>query len=554
MSRIGQLSAATGSRIIASVRGPSDLGSSPGLPGVPSPSTVPDPNVLMSITTAPSLTARNPATGEELGQVPVTPPAAVAGIVARARTAQTGLASHTLERTPRPPAPLVGDPGPGRRRLGRRPAGRGRQAGRRGDGRRGRADPRRPAVDGSQRGTGAGWIADRAGLAALAADAAGSAGMAADRCRRRHRDLELPAVPDRPGAGPGARGGQRRGVEAIGAGPARRPAAPGQSGGGRIPGRAGGRRAGRAGGRSGAGRHHPSTRDTSPAASRTADESCRPWQAVAFRRWRNFPGSTRRSSCPMLRSKPTARALAWAAFSQRGADLRRGQARLRCRAATRMPSAGPSGSPTEARSLRVGDPAAGDVEVGPLITEAARDRFDGQVRAAIAAGAQVLAGGAPWPGPGAFYAPTVLIADPENESRLNRPWPAASGRWCWYAPCPMPTGPSPLPTPASSGCRRASGDAIVVPREPSRGGSRPGPSRSTTPLRPRPARPLRSAGSRLAASVGFTACSACVSSPVHRSFSTVAPAGFAPSFSRIPAAPSTTAMRAYRRLFHPRGH
>ena len=61
-----------------------------------------------------------------------------------------------------------------------------------------------------------------------------------------------------------------------------------------------------------------------------------------------------------------------------------------------------------ARSLRVGNPCAGEVDVGPLISEAARDRFHASIEAAIEAGAKVLAGGQAVDGPGSFYQPTVL--------------------------------------------------------------------------------------------------------------------------------------------------
>ena len=72
-----------------------------------------------------------------------------------------------------------------------------------------------------------------------------------------------------------------------------------------------------------------------------------------------------------------------------------------------------------ARALRVGDPSKGDVDVGPMISEAARGRFDASIRSAEAAGARLLAGGRPLDGPGWFYEPSVLLAhDPEPEKRL----------------------------------------------------------------------------------------------------------------------------------------
>ncbi len=70
-----------------------------------------------------------------------------------------------------------------------------------------------------------------------------------------------------------------------------------------------------------------------------------------------------------------------------------------------------------ARALRVGDPASAGVDLGPMITASARDRFHATIRASIDAGAVVLSGGEPLDGPGHFYPPTVLIAhsaEPED--------------------------------------------------------------------------------------------------------------------------------------------
>jgi acyl-CoA reductase-like NAD-dependent aldehyde dehydrogenase len=72
-----------------------------------------------------------------------------------------------------------------------------------------------------------------------------------------------------------------------------------------------------------------------------------------------------------------------------------------------------------ARALRVGNPAAGPVDCGPMISESARARFHRTIQATIDAGAQRLAGGTLLPGPGWFYPPTVLLADaPGPESVL----------------------------------------------------------------------------------------------------------------------------------------
>src|SRR5919198_5601149 len=58
--------------------------------------------------------------------------------------------------------------------------------------------------------------------------------------------------------------------------------------------------------------------------------------------------------------------------------------------------------------LVVGDPFADDTDLGPLVSPQQRDRVDGFVRRALEAGAQVLAGGRPVGGPGAFYEPTGI--------------------------------------------------------------------------------------------------------------------------------------------------
>jgi succinate-semialdehyde dehydrogenase/glutarate-semialdehyde dehydrogenase len=60
------------------------------------------------------------------------------------------------------------------------------------------------------------------------------------------------------------------------------------------------------------------------------------------------------------------------------------------------------------RAARVGDPRDESTEVGPLARRDLCDALDAQVRASVARGARVLVGGAPAPGPGAFYPPTLL--------------------------------------------------------------------------------------------------------------------------------------------------
>ncbi|MCB9701816.1 MAG: aldehyde dehydrogenase family protein [Myxococcales bacterium] len=63
-----------------------------------------------------------------------------------------------------------------------------------------------------------------------------------------------------------------------------------------------------------------------------------------------------------------------------------------------------------ARGLRSGDPTIDPhIDLGPMVVPAQRDLVQRHVDEAVAAGARVLCGGAPSPGPGNFYPPTVLV-------------------------------------------------------------------------------------------------------------------------------------------------
>src|SRR5204863_4524675 len=73
----------------------------------------------------------------------------------------------------------------------------------------------------------------------------------------------------------------------------------------------------------------------------------------------------------------------------------------------------------ETERLRVGDPALGSVEVGPMTLERQRDIVERHVADAVAKGARVLSGGARTPGPGWFYPPTVL-ADVDHSMDVMR--------------------------------------------------------------------------------------------------------------------------------------
>jgi acyl-CoA reductase-like NAD-dependent aldehyde dehydrogenase len=62
----------------------------------------------------------------------------------------------------------------------------------------------------------------------------------------------------------------------------------------------------------------------------------------------------------------------------------------------------------KAKSIRVGDPTHPATQMGPMARVDLRDSLHKQVEGSIAKGAQVLCGGKPVEGKGAFYTPTVL--------------------------------------------------------------------------------------------------------------------------------------------------
>jgi succinate-semialdehyde dehydrogenase/glutarate-semialdehyde dehydrogenase len=73
----------------------------------------------------------------------------------------------------------------------------------------------------------------------------------------------------------------------------------------------------------------------------------------------------------------------------------------------------------EAKAIRLGDPAGGAGEVGPMTLERQRRVVEEHVRDAVAKGARVLTGGAAPDGPGWFYPPTVLT-DVDHTMRVMR--------------------------------------------------------------------------------------------------------------------------------------
>ncbi len=62
----------------------------------------------------------------------------------------------------------------------------------------------------------------------------------------------------------------------------------------------------------------------------------------------------------------------------------------------------------QTRALKVGDPMQRETRIGPLARHDLREQLAEQVRDTVAAGAKLLLGGDTLPGPGAYFAPTVV--------------------------------------------------------------------------------------------------------------------------------------------------
>jgi acyl-CoA reductase-like NAD-dependent aldehyde dehydrogenase len=71
----------------------------------------------------------------------------------------------------------------------------------------------------------------------------------------------------------------------------------------------------------------------------------------------------------------------------------------------------------KARAVKVGDPLDPETQMGSLISQAHRDRVHGYVEQGRAQGAEVVLGGEPGEGPGAFY-PATVIAGVDNEMSI----------------------------------------------------------------------------------------------------------------------------------------
>jgi aminobutyraldehyde dehydrogenase len=74
-----------------------------------------------------------------------------------------------------------------------------------------------------------------------------------------------------------------------------------------------------------------------------------------------------------------------------------------------------------ASTIRFGDPSGAEMEIGPLISQAQRERVAGFVeRAASASHIEVVTGGRPGPGSGFFYEPTVIAGARQQDEIVRR--------------------------------------------------------------------------------------------------------------------------------------
>ncbi len=331
-------------------------------------------------------------------------------------------------------------------------------------------------MDGPPRRRRPGRSMDRAVVAAMAAHVGRAVPMGAvtassacsapgtTRCSSTHRRSRRPSRP-----------GMRVVFKASESGAALRREAAGEPRRSRGSRGAGRRRAGRARRLAAPWSNRRSTRRCSPGGSRTAGRCWPPWAAGASRPWPSSPGSIRRSSCPTRPSNRPVRCLTWAAFVGCGQT---------CVAVKRVYVVGDPGPwadalAASARALRVGDPSAPGIDVGPDdLGEGARatPRHD--------RGGEVPRAPRCWPaaGPstsdGWFYPPTVLLAD---SRRRRMPWPARSVRSWSSAASPTAPRPCAPPIAARSRCRPASGAATPGRPRTWRASSRRAWSPSTTP-------------------------------------------------------------------------
>ena len=121
-------------------------------------------------------------------------------------------------------------------------------------------------------------------------------------------------------------------------------------------------------------------------------------------------------------------------------------------------------------SRRTGDPTDPATQLGPLARADLRDKLHAQVTASTRRGARVLLGGSPLPGPGFYYAPTVLTdvgsGMPAYEEELFGPALRSS-------PCATRPRPCAWRTTRSTGWARRSSPAAAPGRAASSRSSKP---------------------------------------------------------------------------------
>jgi 1-pyrroline dehydrogenase len=71
-------------------------------------------------------------------------------------------------------------------------------------------------------------------------------------------------------------------------------------------------------------------------------------------------------------------------------------------------------------SLKVGDPAAADTDMGPLVSEEQLERVSGFVERARKAGSEIATGGARIKRPGSWYEPTIVLPPGPDAEIVNR--------------------------------------------------------------------------------------------------------------------------------------
>ena len=388
-----------------------------------------------------------PRPGPRSGRVPATPPGAARRDRRARRRRRRGWSRRGWRGRRQVARPVVADPQPRRRRWADRSARRSASRG-----------SRRWAATSSRRSTRSDGRSSTAG-SALADQRIGPAwqrwllmppGRVPVGTVRRGRDarhLELPAVPQRAADRPGLAAGNAVVWKASELAPLCGREAGAEPGGGRASRGTGHGRLRRAGGRPGAGGVATWTRGCSPAGSTTAVTCWRRW-APGIPAVAELSGFDPAIVLPDAPLESTVRGLTWAAFVGCGQT---------CVAVKRVyvvgdPAPWAEALAAAARALRVGDPAARAIDVGPMISPTGRERFHRTVQRGRAGGRRPGRGRAARRGvvlsadrpPGRLaepedvlagaFGPVVVVRGVAREAdavdaanRSRSPWPPASG-------------------------------------------------------------------------------------------------------------------------------